>query len=161
LSRATSQSGFTLIEVLVAVVVLGIGLTGMAGLQIVSIRGSQQAYERTQASFLAYDIMDRMRVNLAAARAGDYDTALDEDVSALDLCFGASANCTPAEFADHDRRTWRQSVNDHLPGGLASVATATVAGQVQATVSVQWISADSELVDGDIVPQQLDMVVSL
>lgn len=156
-----TQRGFTLIEVLVAVVILGIGLTGIAGLQIMSLRGSQQAYQRTQATLLAYDIVDRMRANLAAARGGEYDTALIDDTTALPLCFGVAADCSPAELADHDRRQWRQALTNTLPAGSGAVGTALVAGQTQATVIVQWVEADAAIVGGAPVPQQLNIVVQL
>jgi len=160
--KKRGQNGFTLIEVLVAVVVLGIGLTGMAGLQIVSMRSAHQADQRTQATLLAYDILDRMRANVGAAQAGEYDTGMTDDVSALALCFGTAADCSPAELADHDRRQWRQTLNGHLSDGLGSIATATVAGQTQATIIVQWVDADAG-VDGNgvVVPQQLSIAVNL
>ena len=153
-----AQAGFTLIEALVAVVVLGIGLSGMAGLQILSFRSGQQAYQRTQASLLAYDIVDRMRANVPAVLAGDYDTGFGDNVSALELCFGITADCTPAEFADHDRRMWRRALNTSLPGGSGAVATAVVGGQTQATVTVQWVEADQAQ---GTVPQQLSLTVTL
>lgn len=156
-----SQRGFTLIEVLVAVVVLGIGLTGMAGLQIISMRSGQQAYQRTQATFLAYDVLDRMRANVPAARAGDYDTDFADDVTALPLCFGIGADCTTTEFADHDRRLWRQSLTASLPAGSGAVATALVAGQTQVTITVQWVDTDSVDEAGVVTPQQFSLVARL
>ena len=61
-----NQMGFTLVEVLVAVFVLAIGILGMAGMQAVGVRESQNTYYRTQADMLANDIIDRMRANRAA-----------------------------------------------------------------------------------------------
>lgn len=158
----TAQRGFTLIEVLVAVVVLGLGLTGIAGLQIVSVRSTQQAAQRTLATHMAYDIVDRMRANADAARNGDYDTAFADDVSALDLCFGTAADCSPVQLAGHDRRMWRQGLAGLLPDGAGSVATALVGTQTQATVRVRWIEATAVLDgNGDPVPQSLQLVISL
>ena len=63
------QAGFSLIEVMVAVLVLGIGLLGFALLQTMTLRFTQSANYRTQATNLAYDLLDQMRANrhLAAA----------------------------------------------------------------------------------------------
>jgi len=61
--RPRRTSGFTLIEVLIAVLVLGIGLLGVAGLQSVALSMNQGSYVRTQATVLARDIADRMRAN--------------------------------------------------------------------------------------------------
>jgi type IV pilus assembly protein PilV len=70
------DGGFTLIEVLVAMLILSIGLMGMAGLQAVSLKMNQSAHLSSQATFLAYDIMDRMRANRTAALNQDYDMSL-------------------------------------------------------------------------------------
>jgi type IV pilus assembly protein PilV len=64
--------GFTLIEAMVALLVLSIGLLGVAGLQLTSLRSNTSSSYRSQATFLAYDIADRMRANRQAAMAGSY-----------------------------------------------------------------------------------------
>ncbi|HLE93281.1 MAG TPA: type IV pilus modification protein PilV, partial [Sulfuricaulis sp.] len=60
---AFQHRGFSLIEVLVALLVLSIGLLGLAALQTTSLQYNTGSYFRTQATFLAYDIIDRMRAN--------------------------------------------------------------------------------------------------
>jgi len=65
--------GLTLIEVLVTMVLLGIGLVGLAGLQMRGMQVNQGATFRSQAAFLAEDLADRMRVDLATAKARSYD----------------------------------------------------------------------------------------
>ena len=72
-TRRQIQAGFSLIEILVAIVVISLGLLGLAGLQAASLRNNQVAYFRSIASQQAYDMMDRMRVNLAGVRAGNYN----------------------------------------------------------------------------------------
>jgi type IV pilus assembly protein PilV len=69
------QRGFTLLEILVAIVVLSIGLLGLAGLQAVSLNNNQIAYYRSIASQQAYDMADRMRANQAGVNAavGNYN----------------------------------------------------------------------------------------
>ena len=59
------NAGFTLIEVLIAMLVLAVSLLGLAGLQATSLRNNQSAYNRSQATQLAYDLADRMRANAA------------------------------------------------------------------------------------------------
>jgi type IV pilus modification protein PilV len=76
--RAASRGeGFTLIEVLVSLVVLSIGLLGTAKLMIFSARSNDSAYLRTQATALAYGMLDNMRANQQQAIAGSYATALN------------------------------------------------------------------------------------
>ena len=66
------QNGATLLEVMVAIVVLSFGLLGMAGLQMTALKANQVAMQGSQSSMLGYDILDRMRANLVAAKRGDY-----------------------------------------------------------------------------------------
>src|SRR6185295_1538044 len=80
-SLARRSRGFTMIEVLVSLVVLSIGLLGVAALQLTSLRSNHSSAMRSQATFLAYDIIDRMRANRAAAIAGKYDIAIDADAT--------------------------------------------------------------------------------
>lgn len=67
-SLTNGSAGFTLIEILISVVVLAIGLLGMAALQMNGLRNNQSAYFRAQATQLAYDMADRMRTNIVEAR---------------------------------------------------------------------------------------------
>jgi type IV pilus assembly protein PilV len=85
------ETGFTLIEVLVAVFVLAIGLLGAASLQVVGTRGSNSAYYRSQATLIANDLAERMHVNLIAV-----DNNAFESVSTAGLNCGVAPNpyCT-------------------------------------------------------------------
>jgi type IV pilus assembly protein PilV len=71
-SFATNQRGTTLIEVLVAIVVLSVGLLGMALLQVTSVQSNYSAYYRSQVTILASDLADRMRANRTAALGSAY-----------------------------------------------------------------------------------------
>ena len=123
------QSGFTLLEVLVAVLVLAIGLLGLAGLMTSSIRNNQSAYQRTQATWLAYDIVDRMRVNRAAALASNYNTALGSPVT----CVASPA--LAGAMAAQDLTDWKNQIACALPAGDGAVA---VQANRTVTVTVQW-----------------------
>ena len=60
---------FTLIEVMIAMIILAVGLLGMASLTVRSQQSNESAYARSQASLLAYDIIERMRTNTIAFSA--------------------------------------------------------------------------------------------
>jgi len=66
------EDGFTMVEVLVALLVLSVGLLGLAMLQATGLRYNNDSYMRSQATILAYDLIDRIRANKAAAVAGAY-----------------------------------------------------------------------------------------
>ena len=79
LGHGHSQAGSSLLEVLVAVVVLSIGLLGLAGLQMTSIKSSHSAYMRSQATLLAYDLADRARATRVLTQAGRLDDGSTDD----------------------------------------------------------------------------------
>ncbi len=118
-ARSRQQAGLSLIEVLVAVVLLSVGLLGLAGLQASGMRVGQSSIHRSQAAQLAHDMIERMRANVA--NAGAYDLALGD----------AAPAC--ANVAACDLRDWRLRLQS-LPAGTGAV---TVSGP-QATVLVQW-----------------------
>jgi type IV pilus assembly protein PilV len=112
--------GFTLLEVLIALLIFSLGLLGLAGLMVVSVKTNHSAYLRTQASFLAQSMVDRMRANIGRVNdyAGDYDASTaDTD----DACIAAA--CTPADLGARDRAVWSQQLITLLP----QTAEATIA----------------------------------
>ncbi|MGB9128630.1 MAG: type IV pilus modification protein PilV [Thiobacillus sp.] len=123
------QSGFTLLEVLVAVLVLSIGLLGLAGLMATSIRNNQSAYQRTQATWLAYDIVDRMRANRDTALASGYNTNLGSPAAC------AAAPVLAGSMAAQDLTGWKTLLACSLPAGDGSV---DVEADRTVTVTVQW-----------------------
>jgi type IV pilus assembly protein PilV len=134
------DSGFSLIEVLVALVVLSVGLLGLAALQSTAAQFNAGAYTRSQATILAYDMADRIRANRAAALAGDYTSAYP---GALPTCNDAVAGTV----AQQDLAAWRRSLACALPSGNGAVAV-DIATRVL-TISVRWDESNRENVDLD------------
>lgn len=102
-----NQSGFSLLEVLIALLVLSIGLLGLAALQITSLRSNEMANMQTTATQLAYDISDRMRANPEGVANNEYV-----------LAGGATPSGT--SVAALDLIAWNGAVID-LPGGRSSI----------------------------------------
>ena len=151
---AKLQRGYSLMEVLIAVVVLAVGLLGIAGLQVLSIKNTQSAYLRSQATLLAYDIIDSIRVNPAAKASYAIGIGVSP-TGTYSSCIGTAANCSTAEVAVYDIYQWKcvlgkwagaapcvtgdlASIKGLLPDGDASVV---VTGD-DVTVTVQWTDKD-------------------
>ncbi len=138
------QQGFTLIEVMVSIIILAIGLLGMAGLQTITLKNGQSAYMRSQATILAYDIMDRMRINRDQAINGSYDLAL-----------GATP---PAGSNIHqqDLTAWFADLDAALPAADGSIDCTTVSNLC--SIVVQW--DDTRATEG-IATQQVIITARL
>jgi type IV pilus assembly protein PilV len=143
--KTNSQNGFSMIEVLVTMVILAIGLLGVAGLQIASVRNTQVAAQRSIATQQAYDIAERMRANMGAfangvpvpgsgAAGGAYDN-LGPNTPAAPAC---APNCTPAQQAVIDHAAWNTANGRVLTGGSGTVAGNLAGGF---TVTLNWTEA--------------------
>lgn len=117
------QQGFTLIEVLIAVVILAVGLLGTASLTLSSLQSSQGASLRSQASSLAGDLGERLRANRDFAISNDTDYLLAEDADATSKpsCVDSNSGCSAADQAQRDLFEWRASLTTNLPAGTAVI----------------------------------------
>ena len=128
--RRTAQSGYTLLEILIAAILLTGGLIGLATMQVNGTRLNNSAYLRTQANIQAYDIIDRMRANQTEARTGGYDLLLTD----------ATPTAT-ATARDIDLIQWRAALAYYLPAGNGAIERVSGGGPDQPariTVTVQW-----------------------
>jgi type IV pilus assembly protein PilV len=151
-----TQIGFSLLEVLIALVVLSIGLLAHSKIQALGVRASAEANLRTQATFLANDMMERMRANREASTSDYYAlidyTAIDCSADPAPICSegtaGPAVDCTAEEKADEDALQWFCSVAATLPGGNVSVAFADPSYSIQ----VSWNGLDE---DGNVQTQNV------
>ena len=113
--------GFSLVELLVAIMVLTIGLLGLAALQIAGVRSNQTAYYRSIATQLAYDMADRMRANPVGVTDGVYNQG--KAGSNLTQC--ETGSCTPDVLAGYDLKQWAFALKNNLPDGRGAVCSIT------------------------------------
>jgi type IV pilus assembly protein PilV len=117
--------GFTLVEAMIALLALSVGLLGIAGLQLAGLRASNSAAWRSQATYISYDIIERMRLNSANRR--DYEIGLD-------------ATAAGADRASLDIIDWKTRLAAALPDGDGTVVL-DGADDTLVTVTVEWSDA--------------------
>jgi type IV pilus assembly protein PilV len=131
--RQTKTLGFTLIETMVALLVLSVGMLGIAALHGQALSASGIAINRSLAVGLAGNMADRIRANRSAGAAyagGASDNACDDTETGID--------CSPAEMAAHDLFLWAAELDAALPGGAGTVAVDSGVNPVRYTVTVGW-----------------------
>lgn len=143
---ARYQRGASLIEVLVAVLLFSIGVLGLAAMQLTALKANQLASVRSHATFLAYEMADRMRAARGDAQAGFYNLA----VGAALACDPARETCLPFQ---RDLAEWRDNLARQLPEGNGGV----VQNGGRFTVIVQW----SEERVGGSATQQFSFVTQI
>ncbi len=138
--------GFSLLEVLIAIIIVSTGVLGIAGLQVMSLQNKTSALFRTQANQLAYDILDRARANPTA------DCSIDMTANAPAARDCTNMDCDTIQMANYELWVWMTAVTNMLPASDASVV---VAGNLF-TVTVQW--DDSR--DGNSAPVSLSVATA-
>ena len=112
-------SGFSLLEVMIALIIFSVGILGMAALLMLSVRTNHTAYLRSQAGFLAQGIADRMRMNMPALWNNQYNLAYPVTGTAPGCT--AAAPCTIAQVVTRDSIIWSRSLTQLLPGPVAQI----------------------------------------
>lgn len=141
--------GLSLLEVLIALLVLMAGFLALGGLQTVSLANNHSAYLRSQAVIQAHDMADRMYANSAGVQAGAYNSitglpgspptclttaTTEEALSAID--------CTPAEMAQFDAQEWNSTNANVLPSGQGTVVGPD--GNGVYTITISWLEHETD-----------------
>lgn len=137
------MNGFTLLEVLITLVVMSIGLLGVAALQISSLRNNQSSEFRGQATELARSMSDRMRSNTHYVQTndgGNYISIAPTSATIKASC-SSSPGCANSTMAENDLFEWNQYIQAVLPGGIGSITRNGSASLAVYTISVQWLDA--------------------
>lgn len=143
-----SQRGIGMIEILIAVVLVSFGFLAGARMQVEGMRFSQSAYYRSQAYFMATDIIDRMRANVAGVKSGAYQGARTEAGLSRPDC--SLIDCNTDDIAQRDIAEWSDYLHPStgaapaLPSSPTVEATGTILSQGggQYTVRLVWADGD-------------------
>lgn len=129
LAKKHFQHGVTLVESMIALLVISIGLLGIASLQITAMSQNASSLNHSQAVWYAYNMSDRIRANI-----GEFDNydGIDTSTSYSQDCL--SSACTNAQMLTADAADWATMVTN-LPGGRGIITSPTADGL---TVSVMW-----------------------
>jgi len=128
------QRGFSLVEALVALVVLSVGLLGIAALYVSALRFARNALLRSDAVTLAADMADRIQANGAGGSA--YALASGANSTAVPAC--ATNGCTAAQMAATDKAQWAALLAQSLPAGRGTIAVDTSTTPTTYTITVSW-----------------------
>lgn len=162
-----------MIELLVAVLVMGIGVLGVAGLQLVSLQNNRESLARAEAVSLAYDILDRIRVNPGAGVPGsNYDgVGFEEEPPSSSNC--VTGSCSSNQMVNFDVAAWKCSLGGHhahnaceglrqdellpeadeQPGLADGDGAIDVDGDGIITVSVRWTGFNNQVQTISVVSQ--------
>ena len=138
-TNASLHGGFTLLEVLIAIVVLSIGLLGLAGLQAAGLRNNNSAYMRTVATQQISDMADRIRANPAGRATGNYN-AIAGIPAPVTTCLTTGVGCGPGPMAQHDAFEWNTANANLLPTGQGTVVPDAAAPN-RFIITVRWDDA--------------------
>lgn len=150
--------GFNMIEVMVTLAVLSIGLLGVAAMQTMGIKFNHQSYQRTQAVFQAYDLIDRIRTNWTCINSAcAYDNvALGNIPGSPPNCISSdgSATCSNTQIATYDVAQWNTTNSQVLTNGRGAVCRGTfdatltctaIAGSRTYWVAITWVENDLQM----------------
>lgn len=140
----TRQSGFNLLEVLIALLVLALGLLGLAALQNLSLRFANESYGRTQATFMTYEIIDRMRANPTGVSAGHYNgfTAWLTSPPTSSDC--TSTPCNTSAMANYDVSQWMTAIRQRSVLVQGAGRIQPIAGTQLFDIFVRWEEHDTQ-----------------
>ncbi|WP_444918934.1 type IV pilus modification protein PilV [Microbulbifer sp. JMSA003] len=156
------QKGATLVEVLVSVLIIAVGLLGLASTQVMSLKSGNNAHHRYMATLAAQEIIERMRANSAAFSTGGYDgtvpstdtstetgtdtstetgtdTSTDTSTDEVDSTPSCASKCTSAQMASLDLFEWGKLLSDNLPDAEGRI----VRNSGEVTVTISWSEQNS------------------
>lgn len=154
--QAKRQTGVTMIEILITIIVVAVGLLGAVGLQVNSMKAGNNANFRYQATLLAYDMAERMRANPLGIKSNNYDA-----ITVTDTGTNYTGTITAANMYKQDIYDWKQSLKSQLPSGNGTV-TVDGSDNRRFTIHVEWTPvSDMQVEATGATTDSVDVVVRL
>ena len=130
-TNRNNQQGFSLVEVLIALVIMSVGMLGIASLYVQSMQAGRTSLLRHNAVTLAGDVADRIRANPTAG-------VLYEGLGADNSCVDNGIDCSSTEMADHDIFLWKDQADETLPAGDVQITFDNTVNPPVYTIAVVW-----------------------
>lgn len=130
-SNRRAQRGFSLVEVLVALIIMSVGMLGIASLYVQSMQAGRTSLFRHNAVTLAGDVADRIRANPNAGAAY-------EGAAANNNCVAAGTNCSGPQMAEQDILNWEQQARDTLPNGDVTITIDALLVPPTYRIAITW-----------------------
>ena len=140
------QRGFSLVEVLIALIIMSVGMLGIAGLYVQSMQAGRTSLFRHHAVTLAGDVADRIRANPTAGVAYAAGAGIDFG------CVATGVDCNEVEMASTDILLWKQQARESLPNGDATVAFDNGTIPPSYTIAVTWDEPGEQLDYTIVIP---------
>jgi type IV pilus assembly protein PilV len=152
------QKGVGLVEVLVSLIILALGMLGIAGMLLISTQANNSSYMKQQAIQSIYNMFEKIRANSDAAINGNYNVnniggkGLPTTVNTPAVqC--TTSTCTPTQLASYDTWSWLTADVAQLPNGGGSITTApSGSGNTIFTITVQWDDTPAQTLVGASSP---------
>lgn len=138
-SAPRRQRGFSLVEVLIALVIMSVGMLGIAGLYVHSMQAGRTSMFRHQAVTLAGDVADRIRANPRALGAYALVGGVDYN------CVAQGVDCSEPQMAAHDILLWNDQVTQSLPNGQINITFDGTVAPPTYQIEVAWVEAGENL----------------
>ncbi len=133
--RIRAQAGFSLLEVLIALVITSVGMLGIAGLYVESMQAGRTSIFRHNAVTLASDVADRIRANPTGA--ADYEGA-----GGNNDCVLGNVDCNPAQMAANDIDLWVTQAQEMLPNGQVTITFNDNVVPPTYQIEIGWVEAN-------------------
>lgn len=156
IKKIAVNKGFTLIEVLIATLILAVGLLGLSGMQAMGLRSTVSSYNRSQATQLTYDMIDRIRSTYLASDSHNvYVTIQPENASEQPVCISTSDSCSSPTACDSTKMAeqhlfeWNRDLKAILPSGKGTITSVATSASIVFTITVSWDDNRDGIIDAD------------
>ena len=137
-NKLLASKGFTLLEVMIAMVIFSIGLLGLASLQAIAMQNEHASYSRSQAILLAYEMADRITVTPSGSPSYVIAATTTTVPGYTGSAMCTANDCTTTNIVSFDMGLWKTSIGDLLPGGQGSIARDVTLGVITHTITIHW-----------------------